>query len=144
MKELSAKPIDHSDKRSQQCRSLSPRVTRFPRKNGPGITQPDILVINKTDLTPYAGASLEVMEKDSKMMRGDKPFAFTNCKTGVGIADLATLIKQNVLFDLTLDKPHAHNVRQAGVMGLYDVFANVCCSRPGPARTRSSARSLLP
>lgn len=75
---------------------------KIPRKNGPGITQSDILVINKTDLAPYVGASLEVMERDSKMMRGDKPFLFTNCKTGEGIAELADMLRQNILFDLKL------------------------------------------
>ena len=75
---------------------------KIPRKNGPGISQSDILVINKTDLAPYVGASLEVMDNDSKMMRGDKPFVFTNCKTGEGIMDLVTLIQQNVLFDMKL------------------------------------------
>ena len=75
---------------------------KIPRKNGPGITQSDILVINKTDLAPYVGASLEVMERDSKMMRGDKPFLFTNCKTGEGIAELANMLRQNILFDLKL------------------------------------------
>ena len=73
---------------------------KIPRKNGPGITQSDILVINKTDLAPYVGASLEVMERDSKMMRGDKPFVFTNCKTGEGVDVLVRLIRENVLFDL--------------------------------------------
>src|SRR6186713_1592987 len=73
---------------------------KIPRKNGPGITQSDILVINKTDLAPHVGASLKVMDKDSKMMRGDKPFVFTNCKTGEGIMGLVTLIQQNVLFDM--------------------------------------------
>lgn len=76
---------------------------KIPRKNGPGITQSDILVINKTDLAPYVGASLEVMDHDSKLMRGTKPFVFTNCKTGEGIADLVRLIRQNVLFDLDLN-----------------------------------------
>src|SRR6187397_3352481 len=71
---------------------------KIPRKNGPGISQSDILVINKTDLAPYVGASLEVMDKDSKMMRRGKPFVFTNCKTGDGIIELVTLIQQNVLF----------------------------------------------
>src|SRR4051812_3777377 len=73
---------------------------KIPRKNGPGITQSDILVINKTDLAPYVGASLEVMERDSRLMRGGKPFLFTNCKTGAGIAPLVQLIRDNVLFDL--------------------------------------------
>lgn len=73
---------------------------KIPRKNGPGITQSDILVINKTDLAPYVRASLEVMDRDSKMMRGDKPFVFTNCLTGEGIENLITLICDNALFDL--------------------------------------------
>jgi urease accessory protein len=75
---------------------------KIPRKNGPGITQSDILVINKTDLTPYGGASLEVMETDSRAMRGGAPFVFTNCKTGEGIDELVNLIKENVLFELAL------------------------------------------
>ena len=75
---------------------------KIPRKNGPGITQSDILVINKTDLAPYVGASLEVMEHDSKLMRGDKPFIFTNCKTGEGIPQLIELIRSDLLFDLKL------------------------------------------
>lgn len=72
---------------------------KIPRKNGPGISKSDILVINKTDLAPYVGASLQVMDQDSKMMRGPRPFVFTNCKTGEGIADLVRLIRENVLFD---------------------------------------------
>jgi urease accessory protein len=74
---------------------------KIPRKNGPGITQSDILVINKTDLAPYVGASLEVMENDSRVMRNGAPFVFTNCKTGEGIDELVQLIKDNVLFELT-------------------------------------------
>jgi urease accessory protein len=76
---------------------------KIPRKNGPGITQSDILVINKTDLAPYVGASLEVMERDSKLMRGTKPFVFTNCKTGEGISALIQLIRENLLFDLDME-----------------------------------------
>ncbi len=75
---------------------------KIPRKNGPGITQSDILVINKTDLAPYVGASLDVMESDSRAMRGGAPFVFTNCKTGEGIDELVQLIKENVLFELAL------------------------------------------
>jgi urease accessory protein len=75
---------------------------KIPRKNGPGITQSDILVINKIDLAPYVGASLEVMERDSRMMRGKKPFLFTNCKTNEGIAQLVEMIRENILFDLPL------------------------------------------
>ncbi|PZQ50125.1 MAG: urease accessory protein UreG [Rhodovulum sulfidophilum] len=73
---------------------------KIPRKNGPGISKSDILVINKTDLAPYVGASLEVMDRDSRMMRGTRPFVFTNCKTGEGIDALVRLIRENVLFDV--------------------------------------------
>ena len=55
---------------------------KIPRKGGPGITRSDLLVINKIDLAPYVGASLEVMERDSKKMRGDRPFLFTNIRSG--------------------------------------------------------------
>ena len=55
---------------------------KIPRKGGPGITRSDLLVINKTDLAPYVGASLEVMDRDARRMRGGKPFVFTNLKTG--------------------------------------------------------------
>ena len=73
---------------------------KIPRKNGPGITHSDILVINKIDLAPHVGASLEVMQQDSRLMRGSKPFLFTNCKTGEGIAELVDLIKREFLFDI--------------------------------------------
>ncbi|MBL9122909.1 MAG: urease accessory protein UreG [Planctomycetaceae bacterium] len=78
---------------------------KIPRKNGPGITQSDILVINKTDLAPYVGARLEVMETDSRRMRGQKPFLFTNCKSGEGIPELVQLIREQALFDLQLKEP---------------------------------------
>ncbi|MDH5217058.1 MAG: urease accessory protein UreG [Gammaproteobacteria bacterium] len=61
---------------------------KIPRKGGPGITKSDLLVINKTDLAPYVGASLEVMREDSLKMRGDKPFVFSNLKVGDGLADI--------------------------------------------------------
>jgi len=72
---------------------------KIPRKNGPGISQSDILVINKTDLAPYVHADLDVMARDSARMRGDKPFVFTNCMTGAGIPDVVERIVQGVLFD---------------------------------------------
>lgn len=75
---------------------------KIPRKNGPGITQSDILVINKTDLAPYVGADLGVMDRDSRLMRGEKPFLFTNCKTGEGIPELVERIRNDLLFDLAL------------------------------------------
>lgn len=72
---------------------------KIPRKDGPGISQSDILVINKTDLAPYVGASLEVMDHDSRLMRPGKPFVFTNSMTGEGIDELIGLIHKMALFD---------------------------------------------
>ena len=72
---------------------------KIPRKNGPGITQSDLLVINKVDLAPHVGASLEVMARDSQKMRGTKPFLFTNCVTKAGIDEVLALIKREVLFE---------------------------------------------
>jgi len=80
---------------------------KIPRKNGPGITQSDILVINKTDLAPYVSASLKVMDDDTRMMRGKKPYVFTNCKTNEGIPELVRLIRENVLFDISIQKVRA-------------------------------------
>ena len=65
---------------------------KIPRKGGPGITKSDLLVINKTDLAPLVGASLEVMERDSKKMRGDKPFVFTNLKKNAGLDQIIEFI----------------------------------------------------
>ena len=73
---------------------------KIPRKNGPGISQSDILVINKTDLAPYVGASLELMDHDSRSMRKGKPFVFTNCRTGEGIPEFLRLLEHDLLFDL--------------------------------------------
>jgi urease accessory protein len=73
---------------------------KIPRKNGPGISQSDILVINKTDLAPYVNASLDVMDHDSRAMRGTKPFVFTNCMTGEGVADVLRIVEHELLFDL--------------------------------------------
>ncbi|MBD2662954.1 urease accessory protein UreG [Richelia sinica FACHB-800] len=69
---------------------------KIPRKGGPGITKSDLLVINKTDLAPYVGASLEVMERDAKKMRGDKPFIFTNLKTQAGLAEVINFINSYI------------------------------------------------
>ena len=62
------------------------------RKGGPGITRSDLLVINKIDLAPYVGASLKVMERDAKRMRGDRPFVFTNMKERVGVDTIREFI----------------------------------------------------
>ena len=65
---------------------------KIPRKGGPGITRSDLLLINKTDLAPHVGASLEVMERDTRRMRGDKPFVFTNLKSGEGLEEVVGFI----------------------------------------------------
>ncbi|HEX5778948.1 MAG TPA: urease accessory protein UreG [Xanthobacteraceae bacterium] len=67
---------------------------KIPRKGGPGITRSDLLVINKTDLAPLVGASLEVMDRDARKMRGSRPFLFTNMKSGEGVAKVAEMIEQ--------------------------------------------------
>jgi urease accessory protein len=84
---------------------------KIPRKSGPGICQSDILVINKEDLAPYVGASLEVMEHDSRRMRGNRPFLFTNCMTGHNINTLADWILRDALFDT----PAAQKIRDTGI-----------------------------
>ncbi len=72
---------------------------KIPRKNGPAITQSDLLIINKIDLAPFVNADLKIMERDSKMMRKEKPFIFTNCHTKEGIDTVYQLIKKEVLFE---------------------------------------------
>ncbi len=67
---------------------------KIPRKGGPGITKSDLLVINKIDLAPMVGASLEVMDRDAKKMRGERPFVFTNMKTGQGLAEIIEFIER--------------------------------------------------
>ena len=65
---------------------------KIPRKGGPGITKSDLLVINKIDLAPMVGASLEVMERDARRMRGERPFVFTNLKTGQGLQEVIRFV----------------------------------------------------
>lgn len=65
---------------------------KIPRKGGPGITKSDLLIINKTDLAPLVGASLEVMDRDASRMRGDKPFIFSNLKIDQGLAEISNFI----------------------------------------------------
>jgi len=72
---------------------------KIPRKGGPGITRSDLLVINKIDLAPHVGADLSVMERDSRRMRGARPFIFTNLRTGEGLETIVAWIKR----ELTLD-----------------------------------------
>ncbi|MEQ8396732.1 urease accessory protein UreG [Thalassobaculum sp.] len=68
---------------------------KIPRKGGPGITRSDLLIINKIDLAPLVGADLTVMEEDSKRMRGDRPFLFTNLKDGTGVAEIVAFIRRH-------------------------------------------------
>ncbi|GGB20349.1 MULTISPECIES: urease accessory protein UreG [Agarivorans] len=71
---------------------------KIPRKGGPGITKSDLLIINKTDLAPHVGASLEVMDRDAKKMRGERPFVFSNLKTNEGLQDIINfIIEQGML-----------------------------------------------
>ena len=67
---------------------------KIPRKGGPGITRSDLLVINKTDLAPLVGASLEIMDRDARKMRSGRPFVFTNMKSGQGVAEVAQMIEK--------------------------------------------------
>jgi len=66
---------------------------KIPRKGGPGITKSDLLIINKTDLAPLVGASLEVMDRDTRRMRGARPWVFTNLKSGEGLADVIAFLE---------------------------------------------------
>ncbi len=76
---------------------------KIPRKGGPGITKSDLLVINKIDLAPYVGASLEVMDRDAKRMRGERPFVFSNLKTEQGLNQIIDfIVTQGMLRPLTI------------------------------------------
>ena len=69
---------------------------KIPRKGGPGITKSDLLVINKIDLAPYVGADLQVMERDARKMRGEKPFVFTNLKQQEGLTKIIDFVSTNI------------------------------------------------
>lgn len=72
---------------------------KIPRKGGPGITTSGLLVINKIDLAPYVGASLEVMDRDTKRVRGERPYVFTNLKDGTGVPTVVEWIRHGLLFE---------------------------------------------
>jgi urease accessory protein len=72
---------------------------KVPRKGGPGVTRSDLLVINKIDLAPHVGASLEVMARDAERVRGRRPFVFSNLKTGEGLDEVVRWIERELLFD---------------------------------------------
>ena len=78
---------------------MSPVATRFRGRAVPGVTRSDLLVINKIDLAPLLGASLEVMARDAGAARGDRPFIFTNLKSGQGVEDVILWIQRELLFD---------------------------------------------
>ena len=80
---------------------------KIPRKGGPGITKSDLLIINKIDLAPYVGASLEVMECDAKKMRGDRPFIFCNLKTGEGLQQVIDFIIEHGMLQNKTEKTSA-------------------------------------
>jgi urease accessory protein len=73
---------------------------KIPRKGGPGITKSDLLVINKIDLAPMVGASLEVMDRDARLMRGERPFVFTNLKTGAGADAVVRFVVERGMISL--------------------------------------------
>ena len=83
---------------------------KIPRKGGPGITKSDLLVINKVDIAPLVGASLDVMERDAKKMRGDRPFVFSNMKTGQGIQEILAFI-----IDRGMLNPHSSLLQEEKV-----------------------------
>ncbi len=72
---------------------------KIPRKGGPGITRSDLLIINKTDLAPHVGADLSVMASDARRQRGERPFVFTNMRTGEGVQDVVAFIRNQGLLD---------------------------------------------
>ncbi len=72
---------------------------KVPRKGGPGVTRSDLLVINKIDLAPHVGASLDVMDRDARLMRGERPFLFTNLKAGEGLPRIVDWIREELLFE---------------------------------------------
>lgn len=78
---------------------------KIPRKGGPGITRSDLLVINKIDLAPMVGASLEVMDRDARKMRGERPFLFTNLKENKGVEEIAAFIVQKGGLDIKKSAP---------------------------------------
>jgi urease accessory protein UreG len=84
---------------------------KIPRKGGPGITRSALLVINKIDLAPYVGADLGVMARDAKKMRGDRPFVFTNLRTGEGVQEVIDfIVKQGLLEEMKSRKSDARAV----------------------------------
>ncbi|MGH3981759.1 MAG: GTP-binding protein [Pseudonocardiaceae bacterium] len=82
---------------------------KIPRKNGPGITHSNLLVINKEDLTPYVGASMDIMRRDAAIMRPSKPTLVTSCQTGAGLREVAATITHDVLFTELVSTDVSHS-----------------------------------
>ncbi len=93
---------------------------KIPRKGGPGITKSDLLIINKIDLAPFVGASLEVMDRDARMMRKDKPFVFSNLKVGEGLQQIIQfIVSEGMLSELSVDSGvGASELRDSEIEGL--------------------------
>jgi len=79
---------------------------KIPRKGGPGITRSDLLIINKIDLAPHVGASLDVMREDTLRMRGERPFIFSNLRQGDGVDDITSFIKTEGMLSVTEEVSH--------------------------------------
>ena len=85
---------------------------KIPRKGGPGITRSDLLIINKTDLAPYVGANLDIMAQDAKRMRGERPFLFTNLRSGDGVPAVIDFICRQGLLDLKGPAAGGHTLEE--------------------------------
>ena len=88
---------------------------KIPRKGGPGITRSDLLIINKTDLAPHVGASLEVMDRDAKKMRGERPFFFTNLKADEGVREIIDFIIDKGMLDAKMPKKWLPHKKSNGI-----------------------------
>ena len=107
---------------------------KIPRKGGPGITKSDLLVINKVDIAPLVGASLDVMERDAKKMRGLRPFVFSNMKSGQGIEDILAFI-----IDRGMLKPKSSSLQEERSNETVAVKFGTSTNRfrtPGPSACR--------
>ncbi len=85
----------------------------IPRKNGPGFMQADLVVINKVDIAPYVGADLELIRRDSKERRGDRPVVYTNCKTGDGLDEVVAFLRKTVLFQDAVESRSSESLESA-------------------------------
>jgi len=85
---------------------------KIPRKGGPGITRSELLVINKIDLAPHVGASLDIMDRDARRMRGSRPFVFTNLKNGTGLSDVVSWVERHLAIPERRNLIDAHSPYQ--------------------------------